>query len=188
VREPESVRVRERKPRIACQLQRPLGGGCQEPTDDIGEKIGYVLRGKSRGVHHLKGECVGLAAQIRCPGGHLAGDEFRLVTALSKTALTFALVAVEEDGVYAPGDGVRRGGDVGWACLRIQDSYADRRVKSIQLEEPPLCSPRLPLLATAVLAAHYLRRWHADRIEVEAAHARNASCLERADRRGFANS
>ncbi len=162
-----------------------LDGCCEEPTDDLGEMIGDNLCGKSRGVHYLEPECVGLPAKIGCPGGHLARDECRLAPVLLKTTFTFAPLAVEEDGVYAPIDGVGGDDDIGWACLSVQDSNVDRRIELIKLEEPPLCCPRLPLLATAMLALHHFKRRHADGIEVKAAHAGKVSCIKGADCRSL---
>jgi len=72
--------------------------------------------------------------------------------------------------------------------LAIQNRNANGRIKVIQPVKPALSRPRLPCLATAVLALHYVRCRHADRIEVKTADARNLTRLERTDRRGFSNS
>jgi hypothetical protein len=164
-----------------CQEQRSLGGGCRKPTDNFRETIGDGLRGKPRGVDNLERECVGLSAKVGRPGGHLIRDKFRLVTALAKATFAFASLAVKEDGANASPDSLGCGGDVGRACLSVEDGYADCWIELIQVEKPSLRRPRLPLLATAMHAPHLLERWHAYRIKVEATHAGKVARFERAD-------
>jgi hypothetical protein len=85
------------KPKIACQLQRPLGGVREKPTDEFCEAIGHGLGRQARGIDDFKAERIGLFSKMRGPRGHLVCCELRLGAAMVQAVVTLAAFAIEKN-------------------------------------------------------------------------------------------